>query len=582
MITDGTTNVPPPIASRFYQEIGNALMAYKNAYLCAWVPLPFCFAQLVAFYVVLMILTLPLFSVYQADIDGEDSSSNIWFVPIIASIGMLCYCGLDITAAEMEQPFGTDANDLPIRDLQLRFLDSVTTVCEYPLPKCVDANIPAAQRYDGEAEQQKRRMDMDRDPRKRARPGWEKVKVLNKELLDLNLGHNYDFAQWCGADELVNDFELKFMARKFRGLPYPADVARHLRRRIRKLNRPPVTIEQIDEKVDENLEWTKKIEDLEFKRAGILEELGPRRLAAGGSDMVRKDHSHARHTVNKSVDFSMTAEEMDELELLGEPGDWGGLRLARLREQRNLYDILTADVTLETARAGGTNGLQSAVEELREEVGGLQAALEQTREAIQREETSRMDKLHEAEQTRKDIADLVEARETLLAKSKMELENRESENDDDPSDNPRELRMKVWGAFAAKKVDELYDFFAGRGPKGGGGNRRTSTLAGRKSLAGGALGDPDGRRSSALGSDNEPSVRASMQSFASSEEIARGSNQNISRAGTQNLSRAGTQSLERAGTQSLERAGTQNLSRAGTQSLILQTDGNLSGVNGSK
>ena len=55
-------------------------------------------------------------------------------------------------------------------------------------------------------------------------------------------------------------------------------------------------------------------------------------------------------------------------------------------------------------------------------------------------------------------------------------------------------------------MDELYDFFAGRGPKGGGGNRRTSTLAGRKSLAGGALGDPDGRRSSALGSDNEPSA----------------------------------------------------------------------------
>jgi len=242
-----------------------------------------------------------------------------------------------------------------------------------------------------------------------------------------------------------------------------------------------------------------------------------------------------------------------------------------------------------------------------------------------------MDKLHEAEQTRKDIADLVEARETLLAKSKMELENRErnhlktmamltkpvetipeetkvdvsdsekeessaeSENEDDPSDNPRELRMKVWGAFAAKKVDELYDFFAGRGPKGGGGNRRTSTLAGRKSLAGGALGDPDGRRSSALGSDNEPSVRASMQSFASSEEIARASNQNLSRAGTQNLSRAGTQSLERAGTQnlaragtqSLERAGTQNLSRAGTQSLeragtqsSIYPDGNLSGVSG--
>lgn len=230
MVTDGTITVPPPIVSRFYQEVGNALMAYKYAYLNAWVPLPFCFAQLVAFYVVCMLITLPTFIVYQADLT-DDNSDNIWFTPIIAVCGVLAYCGLDMTAAELEQPFGTDVNDLPVRDLQLRFLESITTICEYPLPKSVDSNTPPPHRYDGEAEQLKRKMDMDRDPKLRAKYGWDKVRVLNKELLDLNLGHNYDFAQWCGADELVNDFELKFMARKFRGLPYPADVARHLRRR---------------------------------------------------------------------------------------------------------------------------------------------------------------------------------------------------------------------------------------------------------------------------------------------------------------------------------------------------------------
>merc|ERR1719271_1065612 len=205
----------------------------------------------------------------------------------------------------------------------------------------------------------------------------------------------------------------------------------------------------------------------------------------------------------------MTAEEMDELELLGEPEDWGGLRLARLREQRNLFDQLTAEVELEHARGQGTAGLHDKVEELREAVAGLETALEQTREAVLREETSRMDKLHEAEQTRKDILDIQETKQTLIARSTEEIANREkrhlaelaeitkppelpaeeksvvsvedsdkdeddsvpgtveSENDDDPSENPRALRMQIWGQVAAKKVDELYDFFSGRGPKGG-------------------------------------------------------------------------------------------------------------------
>ena len=52
----------------------------------------------------------------------------------------------------------------------------------------------------------------------------------------------------------------------------------------------------------------------------------------------------------------------------------------------------------------------------------LKAAAIRTLRAPQ---TSRMDKLHEAEQTRKDIADLVEARNALIERSKTELETRE-------------------------------------------------------------------------------------------------------------------------------------------------------------
>ena len=47
---------------------------------------------------------------------------------------------------------------------------------------------------------------------------------------------------------------------------------------------------------------------------GILEELGPRRLAAGGSDMVRKDHSHARHTVTARRD-SVSTQPVDSVEM---------------------------------------------------------------------------------------------------------------------------------------------------------------------------------------------------------------------------------------------------------------------------
>jgi hypothetical protein len=50
MMVGGDVTVPAPLVSRAYQELSNGLMAYKMAYLFAWVPFPFCFAQLVAGY----------------------------------------------------------------------------------------------------------------------------------------------------------------------------------------------------------------------------------------------------------------------------------------------------------------------------------------------------------------------------------------------------------------------------------------------------------------------------------------------------------------------------------------------------
>jgi len=109
--------VPPPICSRFYQELSDGLLAYNQAMKIALVPFPFPFAQIVTLLLIVFVLTCPLLIMNFTD-------SPI-FTPVLTFLAVLGYWGLNEIACELENPFGNDSNDLPLLEIHHDFVDAV-------------------------------------------------------------------------------------------------------------------------------------------------------------------------------------------------------------------------------------------------------------------------------------------------------------------------------------------------------------------------------------------------------------------------------------------------------------------------
>merc|ERR1719482_2076673 len=83
------------------------------------VPFPFPFAQMVSILLCMLYFLFPFYI--------ELFTQNVIFGPILCLLIPLCYCGLNRVAIELEEPFGTDWNDV---DIEVRH--------EYFLTKLVD------------------------------------------------------------------------------------------------------------------------------------------------------------------------------------------------------------------------------------------------------------------------------------------------------------------------------------------------------------------------------------------------------------------------------------------------------------
>jgi hypothetical protein len=284
---------------------------------------------MVALFMCWMLTLLPLFIVYAADMDGPENADNMWFSPLITGITVMGYCALGVVAAELEQPFGTDANDLPLRDLQIRFLDAIEKICSLDVPKTVDLNCAPPKRYDPDkAPPTKNKYGQAIEIK--AKTGWASVSQLNKELKYLNLD-KYAFAIWCTERELVEQWSLPLLSRKFRGLSVPEDLARHFKRRVLSLARPKVTQEEVEQVVDHNLAMATEVQEIEMQRAALLEELGPRRSQA---DTGEEEHSLALDDAPRRTLALPDPESVDPTSEQIKEKPWGGLRVARINEQR--------------------------------------------------------------------------------------------------------------------------------------------------------------------------------------------------------------------------------------------------------
>eukprot|EP00929_Paragymnodinium_shiwhaense_P002748 TRINITY_DN10302_c0_g1_i2.p1 TRINITY_DN10302_c0_g1~~TRINITY_DN10302_c0_g1_i2.p1 ORF type:complete len:583 (+),score=84.68 TRINITY_DN10302_c0_g1_i2:107-1855(+) len=110
---NGVLSVPPPILSRVFQELGNGVRELQSAHRLQTCPFPFPYAQAISLFLILNWGLLPVIAGF--------------FVPQLGGAALLTFCtvfsmwSINYIAAELEMPFGSDPNDLPLVELQEDF-----------------------------------------------------------------------------------------------------------------------------------------------------------------------------------------------------------------------------------------------------------------------------------------------------------------------------------------------------------------------------------------------------------------------------------------------------------------------------
>jgi predicted membrane chloride channel (bestrophin family) len=102
----GGVCAPSPIVSRVFQELSNGLLAYNAATKIKEVPVPFAYVQFNAMLFCLFVLFTPLAI---AAFTGQVASSVLISMIVVGG-----FAAMWLVANELEDPFGDDANDLPM------------------------------------------------------------------------------------------------------------------------------------------------------------------------------------------------------------------------------------------------------------------------------------------------------------------------------------------------------------------------------------------------------------------------------------------------------------------------------------
>merc|ERR1719149_120949 len=106
----GTIKVAPPILSRVYQTISRGFVNLLNAKKICDTRFPFPYAQLMAMMLMWQSVMIPV--LLTSFLRSKVLIAFFSFVPNFAMFG------LNFIAMELENPFGTDANDLPLVHFQ--------------------------------------------------------------------------------------------------------------------------------------------------------------------------------------------------------------------------------------------------------------------------------------------------------------------------------------------------------------------------------------------------------------------------------------------------------------------------------
>jgi len=124
-IAAGMLDAPPPMLTRPYQYLGEGLVHFHSVQVITIWPFPFVYAQLNVGLLLLYMIMTPLVTCFV--------TSHPLSCGFFTWISVLCMLGVEYVAEELEHPFGDDANDLPVWEMQhdmnqhlLRLVDSST------------------------------------------------------------------------------------------------------------------------------------------------------------------------------------------------------------------------------------------------------------------------------------------------------------------------------------------------------------------------------------------------------------------------------------------------------------------------
>ncbi|CAE8632590.1 unnamed protein product, partial [Polarella glacialis] len=116
----GIINISPPLLSRVFQEIGDGLTSLNNASKIKDFQFPFPYAQMISCMLFVHWLFTPIVAAHQI-------GSSAWAGAMSFCVAM-SFWSLFYIALEIDQPFGEDANDLPIHKMQQDWNNSLLTL----------------------------------------------------------------------------------------------------------------------------------------------------------------------------------------------------------------------------------------------------------------------------------------------------------------------------------------------------------------------------------------------------------------------------------------------------------------------
>lgn len=126
--------VAPPIISRVFQEISNGALGYSQAEKLSDIPFPFIFAQLLAVALIFIAIVSPIcFTLITGD---------SFLTPLVSTGVVTSFWALNEMAKELENPFGNDANNVPLLDAHERFIEFLTEMHGICLPRDRDYRPP--------------------------------------------------------------------------------------------------------------------------------------------------------------------------------------------------------------------------------------------------------------------------------------------------------------------------------------------------------------------------------------------------------------------------------------------------------